>query len=548
MTPSERDQLIQRWLDGSLSADEFAALEKELARDPAARQALRQAANLETFLRERAQVESTAAIWLKERRGVAPMADVLSRWRWRLPLGLAAAAALVVAAYQLGGYRQAGEMRPAAPPAEQTARGVAVLTQLAGVRWGAGASPIRVGDTVAPGRIALSEGIAQIEFFSGAVLVVGAPAEFEVVSPWEVKWHHGKVRVKVPPAARGFAVQTPEMKLVDLGTEFGVEVDPALASARVQVFSGEVEAHPAKGAQVNLVEGQAVEQRDGTLAALGAAQGWEFPTGEELRLRDSARAERHFQRWRAFWDTRRQDPRLIAFYSFQPEAAGERLVRNQAQPTAALRDGGAVGATWTSGRWPEKRALEFKHAGDRVRLHLDGAYDAVTFACWVKIDGLDRKFNSLLLTDGYEDGEPHWQIRDDGRLMFGIMYGKPGERRGTTNQLYYSRPVFDASSTGRWHHVAVTYESSTGETVHFFDGNEVGRATSEHHQPGRTIVFGACELGNWGLPELKDWNLPSHRSIFPVRNLNGRIDEFAIYRVALAPAEIREIFEAGRPE
>jgi len=36
------------------------------------------------------------------------------------------------------------------------------------------------------------------------------------------------------------------------------------------------------------------------------------------------------------------------------------------------------------------------------------------------VDGLDRRFNSLLLTDGFEINRPHWQIRQDGRLILGI--------------------------------------------------------------------------------------------------------------------------------
>jgi hypothetical protein len=72
------------------------------------------------------------------------------------------------------------------------------------------------------------------------------------------------------------------------------------------------------------------------------------------------------------------------------------------------------------------------------------------------------------------------------------------------------------------------------------DGAEVSREVDPLHQPDRPIVYGPSELGNWGLPTL------DHR--FPIRNLNGRIDEFAIYSTALSAAEIRAMFEAGRPE
>jgi hypothetical protein len=34
----------------------------------------------------------------------------------------------------------------------------------------------------------------------------------------------------------------------------------------------------------------------------------------------------------------------------------------------------------------------------------------------------------------------------------------------------------------------------------------------------------------------------------PIRNLNGAIDEFAIYQSGLSPIEIHQQFEAGKPE
>lgn len=57
---------------------------------------------------------------------------------------------------------------------------------------------------------------------------------------------------------------------------------------------------------------------------------------------------------------------------------------------------------------------------------------------------------------------------------------------------------------------------------------------------GRSLVYGACELGNWGIP------LKNHR--FPIRNLNGSLDEFAIYSAALSADEIQAMHRAGRAE
>ncbi len=106
--------------------------------------------------------------------------------------------------------------------------------------------------------------------------------------------------------------------------------------------------------------------------------------------------------------------------------------------------------------------------------------------------------------------------------------------------MYYSKPVFTADSLGRWHHLAVTYDNASGTARQYFDGKEVGREVSALHQPGRPVVFGPCELGNWGLP--------TEQHPFPIRTLNGAIDEFAIYQAALSAAEIQTMFDQGKPE
>jgi hypothetical protein len=121
------------------------------------------------------------------------------------------------------------------------------------------------------------------------------------------------------------------------------------------------------------------------------------------------------------------------------------------------------------------------------------------------------------------------------------MY-RPAEaaKNAKYNQIYYSKPVFTADSLGRWHHLAVTYDNTTGEVTQYFDGRQVGHEISPLHQPGRAIVFGPCEFGNWGLPT------QGHQ--FPIRNLNGAIDEFAIFSTVLNAAEISTLYNHGKPD
>jgi hypothetical protein len=80
-------------------------------------------------------------------------------------------------------------------------------------------------------------GVAELKFAKGAKVVVKGPAEFEVRSTNSGYLRRGKLVAAVPPRAMGFTVITPTVEVVELGTEFGVEVDDR-ENSEVHVFQG----------------------------------------------------------------------------------------------------------------------------------------------------------------------------------------------------------------------------------------------------------------------------------------------------------------------
>lgn len=505
------ESLIHAQLDGEITPEQHAQLESLLREHWQARRLYLELADQHARLLQQPQIGTGR---LPSQTSPAKPGR---RWqRFIIPL---AAVATVALAFIFSARET--------PVVEATSNGVAILSQTLDAEFAP--STHRSGETLAPGMLKVTKGLAQIEFFSGATALIEGGAEIEVISAWEARCVSGRVRVHVPPAAKGFLLHAPGMKLEDLGTEFALNVKDGTSA--VHVFEGEVIAH---------TDEPPASLRQGM--TLGSTDAGFLPVGE-LQDLVKQRAAQRFDEWQQWSLETRKDPRLIAYYAFKhwPDDRWDRLVNNFTEPRRPNRAGGAVGARWTQGRWPGKEALEFKRPGDRVRLNLDGTYQALTLACWVKVDSVDKKYNSLLLTDGYDNGEPHWQIHEDGSLMFSIMYRPAGAPKAAKhNQMYFSRPVFTADSLGRWHHLAVTYNSQSGRTTQYFDGQEVSQEISALHQPGRAITFGPCEIGNWGLPT------EGHQ--FPIRNLNGVIDEFAIYSAELGPDEVRAMFEAGREQ
>ncbi len=103
-------------------------------------------------------------------------------------------------------------------------------------------------------RFALTNGFAAVKTDQGVELTFEAPAEFKMMSNGDLQLKSGQVYARVSPQGFGFTVNTPNSKIIDLGTEFGVRAEAA-GSSDVYVFKGKVQlfAGPKEQAKTGLV-------------------------------------------------------------------------------------------------------------------------------------------------------------------------------------------------------------------------------------------------------------------------------------------------------
>ncbi len=106
-----------------------------------------------------------------------------------------------------------------------------------------------------PGLLRLRSGVAEIEFFQGARLCVEGPAEIQLISAGEAFCRYGRFSAHVPPQARGFRLGTAKGEIVDLGTDFGLDLNDR--SPELHVFKGEVEWHQSQAPMRTLTTGTA---------------------------------------------------------------------------------------------------------------------------------------------------------------------------------------------------------------------------------------------------------------------------------------------------
>ncbi|MEL6109927.1 MAG: FecR domain-containing protein [Planctomycetota bacterium] len=88
--------------------------------------------------------------------------------------------------------------------------------------------------------IRFSNGRVVVKFLSGAKLAVEGPADLVVTGENSARLKRGIATVRVPGPIKGFTLDTPHQRVVDLGTSFGVSVADD-GDTSIAVFEGEIE-------------------------------------------------------------------------------------------------------------------------------------------------------------------------------------------------------------------------------------------------------------------------------------------------------------------
>lgn len=113
--------------------------------------------------------------------------------------------------------------------------------------------------TVSAGQVLeIEAGLTELRFRCGATAVLAGPARLTVLGQKAVALDSGRIKVHMDPGVTGFEVLTPDGKITDLGTAFGVRVEGG-TQALVSVYDGEVEldANDDSGPAQRLTAGQA---------------------------------------------------------------------------------------------------------------------------------------------------------------------------------------------------------------------------------------------------------------------------------------------------
>ena len=408
---------------------------------------------------------------------------------------------------------------------------LAVMTKSVGVKW-SNETWFRpsLGSTLEPSVLQIDEGLVQLEFLKGSTVILEGPVNFELINSNEGSLSSGKLRATVPEVARGFTINLPKGKLIDLGTEFGLSVHNG-GSAEIYVYRGNVlyagENESGEEVEREVSGGQALFVDPNGFSNWVEMPSEAFIGTADIAFRSKEESQNRHASWVQLSEEIAQNANTSLYYSFDHHSPWARALQNQSSQNQDSLNGAIIGCIWSEGRWPGKGALAFKRKNDRVRLDFNVSLQAFTLSAWIKIDELKDKMSPILCSESLSSGSGSWFINQKGQVVLEVS-------RGSKKDMYQSAVAFRSERMGRWVHVATSFDLSKRKVSHFVNGRSFSHEKIRSQIP---VSFSNSSLGYCSKAK------PFKRQI----TLQGSMDELAIFKTSMPESEIRRMYEIGCP-
>lgn len=411
---------------------------------------------------------------------------------------------------------------------------VAELLEQVGAKWEVASGVLEVGSEIHNRPLKLVEGMARLRFVNGAEIILESPVSFEPTGPDRVTISGGKLVGLCPTEeSQGFAVIAPNARIVDLGTEFAVQVEDS-GKTQMHVYAGKIEMSGISNGRVatdpiEISAGQAREvDPTGTRHSAIEVDPIGFVRNREFDANVKA-ARSKYQRWIASSYRMMRDESLLAFFTFDDDEPLPELALH----TAGNSDVTLEHLSKRPGRFGEGQSVSFFETDSRAAFHVNEEYEQLTMAGWFRVDRLDHDLVALMMSDGFgEVGLVHWQLLRTGEMRF-------TQRQADGEINLQSKDNVIRGNLHKWVHLACVVDVLKSQVTFYVNGEMMTLAGTGEPTPLRNVHIGDASLGYWNDPD------PNYG--VPMRTLAGEIDEFAIFARALSEREIVKMYETGNP-
>lgn len=557
MDPDLRD-LLSVWLGKDLDAARGAELLVRLREDEVFRQAFIDEIDMLGRLKA---AQSAEPRWLRledelgwgttkqamratHENGVAQQRDDSPRPRppRRRSWGRAMAAALLLLAagsaiwFWPSGPRTAPATANRPFPKVDALTGLAMVLKLDGVGWEQTDEPHpSEGDLLPAGRYRFGSGRATLSMLTGVLLFVEGPADVELLSADKVLCRQGRLRARVPAGAEGFQVSGPSSVLVDLGTEFGVNVE-ADGKMQGRIFEGKLEAallsatgiplrsYSLNSTKANATKAVEINPQDGHITAIAASEDFissSVLTAPALTLEAGYPAAILRSRPWGYW---------------RFESLADGAIPNEIPERPPLH---ATGPIRLAGPPDQNRCVEFRTNQDPQFLTLQGLWHPTwrpgyAVELWCLSEAISHTTLASMVTPADTDHHVFlMELTSRNRLTLHkpasvrFLHRWPPGWEGGDNA--YSQ---DPYVPYRWHHVVSQINGDRMEL--FVDGKPTSplSISSEHSELPCQFILGRLTT-------------QPGSGISIDRPFVGRMDEVALYERPLTVEEIREHHRLG---
>lgn len=368
-------------------------------------------------------------------------------------------------------------------------------------------------------RLQLSQGTVELTFENGVKSIVMAPADMTLHDDDQLYLGEGTAWFHVPQGAEGFQVKTKELKIVDLGTKFGVLAKPNQHD-EIHVLQGKVEASTLRirKESATLTTGQA--RRIDPVGRLTT-----IPIQANTFLTKLPTSLPHLH-----WSFDGDDP-------FTPKGSLPEIKTIVTEPIQS--DSRPAFHRLVAGK--NNKALLFDGKGDQIKTNWPGILgrEPRSVACWIKIHPQDPHGWAPIVEWGQMNNNHYWRFRitksetDPTRAVLRLGLGQSWYD-GTTNL-----------ADGKWHHVAVVdtgelNASGTPDIRFYVDGQD---EPAVHQKSSRIVHSRKTEEG---FPMVMGINHRPYSAHYQAR-LHGTLDELFIFRATLTPSSIQQIMSTHQP-
>jgi len=388
-------------------------------------------------------------------------------------------------------------------------------------------------------RLQISQGTVELKFASGVRAIVQGPADITLQEEGLLYMDSGIAWFHVPENARGFTVLTRELKIIDLGTKFGVISDPQIDD-EVHVFLGKVK-----------VEARHGVKKETTLT-----------TNHAALVRPYGRFHTVVPRPETFLTTL---PKSLPHLHWSFDDRDELLTTNTLRDTPNIQyqmhaSGNPSGApNLTEGVFG--KALSLDGISDYLETDWTGILgdSPRSVAFWIKMPNRrdaeirPQSSNTIVAWGKQQDwGSEHAKINSKWTIHLGYPENQHPVLHISYGGFWYFSPdvILDDDI---WHHVAVTYEGKSDPTGNpittlYIDG-KVSSLKHSAHAPIRrdkdNNVF-IHTLDNTPLVIGAELSRDSRHFVRNHQFLQAEIDELFIIEGVISHDDVLELIEANQ--